>query len=112
MNYQKYIKHIEKMDKKNKKVMLYLIKAIIGLNNKCNNVIREEKFKRAIALFINRPEDFETIKTIIDWHVQNETRQYLESLKAKKEFIRRHNHTVQYNNQSNNKIKKKVNKIL
>lgn len=75
-------------DIKNKKVILYLIKSVILLNSKCNGVIKEEKFRRAIVMFNNRHENFETIKSMIDWHVENETRQYLESLKEKNNFVK------------------------
>ncbi len=83
------------MGLKNKKVVLYLMKAVIQLNHTCNNVIKEEKFKRAIAMFTNRTENFETIKSIIDWHVQNEIKQYLQSLEIKRKFSNRINHKVQ-----------------
>lgn len=88
-----------KMDVKNKKVMLYLTKAVLLLNHRCNNIIKEEKFQRAITMFMNRFEDYETIKTIIDWHVQNETKQYLQSLRDKKMYLNR-------KSQSKNKVLK------
>lgn len=100
-------KSMSEMDIKNKKVMLYLTKAVIILNSKCNNVIKEEKFKRAIVMFTNRSEDFETIKAIIDWHVQNETRQYLESLKDKKEFLKKYKRNITSNNSKSNNVKVK-----
>ena len=90
---------MSKMEIKNKKVMLYLTKAVILLNYRCNNIIKEEKFQRAITMFMNRFEDYETIKTIIDWHVQNETKQYLQSLKDKKMYLNR-------KSQSKNKVLK------
>lgn len=80
---------ISEMDIKNEKVMVYLTKAVIDLNSNCDNVIKEEKFQRAIVMFTNRSEDFNTIKSIIDWHVQNETRQYLESLEKNKQFMKK-----------------------
>ena len=74
------------MNIKNQKVVLYLTKQVIQLNYYCNNIIPEEKFKRAIVMFTNRNEDFETIKQIIDWHVQNERARYIEHLKRKKNY--------------------------
>ena len=50
------------------------------------NIIPEEKFQRAIAMFTNKSEDFETIKKIIDWHVQNERTRYIEHLKRKRNY--------------------------
>lgn len=94
------------MDIKNKKVMLYLTRQVIQLNSKCNNVIKKEKFQRAIAMFTNRSEDFDTIKAIIDWHVQNETKQYLESLKAKRNFLEKHNQYVKNNIPKPNNVSK------
>lgn len=93
------LNYMTKMDVKNKKVMLYLTKAVLLLNHRCNNIIKEEKFQRAITMFMNRFEDYETIKTIIDWHVQNETKQYLQSLKDKKMYLNR-------KSQSKNKVLK------
>lgn len=52
------------MDIKNQKVVLYLTKQVIQLNYYCNNIIPEEKFKRAIVMFTNRNENFETIKRL------------------------------------------------
>ena len=54
------------MNIKNQKVILYLTKVVIQLNYSCNNIIPDEKFQRAIVMFTNRNEDFETIKQIID----------------------------------------------
>lgn len=93
------LNYMTRMDVKNKKVMLYLTKAVLLLNHRCNNIIKEEKFQRAITMFMNRFEDYETIKTIIDWHVQNETKQYLQSLKDKKMYLNR-------KSQSKNKVLK------
>lgn len=93
------LNYMTKMDVKNKKVILYLTKAVLLLNHRCNNIIKEEKFQRAITMFMNRFEDYETIKTIIDWHVQNETKQYLQSLKDKKMYLNR-------KSQSKNKVLK------
>lgn len=93
------LNYMTKMDVKNKKVMLYLTKAVLLLNHRCNNIIKEEKFQRAITMFMNRFEDYETIKTIIDWHVQNETKQYLQSLRDKKMYLNR-------KSQSKNKVLK------
>ena len=70
----------------NQKVILYLTKAVMQLNYLCNNIIKEEKFQRAIIIFTNRNEDFETIKRIIDWHVENEKKQYNEHLKRKRKY--------------------------
>lgn len=83
------LNYMSKMDIKNKKVMLYLTKAVLLLNHRCNNIIKEEKFQRAVNMFMNSSEDYETIKTIIDWHVQNETKQYLQSLRDKKMYLNR-----------------------
>lgn len=91
--------YMSKMDIKNKKVLLYLTKAVILLNYRCNNIIKEEKFQRAVNMFMNSSEDYETIKTIIDWHVQNETKQYLQSLRDKKMYLNR-------KSQSKNKVLK------
>lgn len=93
------LNYMTKMDVKNKKVMLYLTKAVLLLNHRYNNIIKEEKFQRAITMFMNRFEDYETIKTIIDWHVQNETKQYLQSLRDKKMYLNR-------KSQSKNKVLK------
>ena len=49
------------MNIKNQKVILYLTKIIMQLNYSCNNIIPDEKFQRAIVMFTNRNEDFETI---------------------------------------------------
>ena len=76
------------MNIKNQKIVLYLTKQVIILNHYCNNIIPEEKFQRAIAMFTNRNEDFETIKQIIDWHVQNERTRYIEHLKRKRNYER------------------------
>lgn len=45
-------------------------------------------------MFTNRDEDFETIKSMIDWHVENETRQYFESLRIKKYFMKQNQNKV------------------
>jgi len=63
---------------KKQKVILYLTKVVYELNSKYNNLIQDEKFKRAIEMFTNINEDYETIKAMIDWHVENEKRQYME----------------------------------
>ena len=63
---------------KKQKVILYLTKVVYELNSKYNNLIQDEKFKRAIEMFTNMNEDYETIKAMIDWHVENEKRQYME----------------------------------
>lgn len=39
-------------------------------------------------MFTNRNEDFETIKSIIDWHVDNEKIRYIEHLKRKNSYER------------------------
>ena len=74
------------MNIKNQKLYLYLTKQVILLNHSCNNIIPEEKFQRAIAMFTNKSEDFETIKKIIDWHVQNERTRYIDHLKRKRNY--------------------------
>lgn len=74
------------MNIKNQKIVLYLTKQVILLNHSCNNIIPEEKFQRAIAMFTNKSEYFETIKKIIDWHVQNERTRYIEHLKRKRNY--------------------------
>lgn len=76
------------MNIKNQKIVLYLTKQVILLNHSCNNIIPEEKFQRAIAMFTNRNEEFEVIKQIIDWHVQNERTRYIEHLKKKNNYER------------------------
>ena len=76
------------MNIKNQKVILYLTKVVIQLNYSCNNIIPDKKFQRAIVMFTNRNEDFETIKQIIDWHVQNERTRYIEHLKRKRNYER------------------------
>lgn len=94
------------MNIKNQKVILYLTKVVMQLNYSCNNIIPDEKFQRAIVMFTNRNEDFDTIKQIIDWNVQNEKARYIEHLKRK-----RYHERIRKNNQSNhNKTlqKKKV----
>lgn len=63
---------------KKQKVILYLTKVVCELNSKYNDLIQDEKFKRAIEMFTNMNEDYETIKAMIDWHVENEKRQYME----------------------------------
>ncbi len=79
------------MNIKNEKVILYLTKAVMQLNYSCNNIIKEEKFQRAIVMFTNRNEDFETIKKVIDWHVENEKKQYNEHLKRKRKYEQNRN---------------------
>lgn len=71
---------------KNQKVILYLTKVVMQLNYSCNSIISDEKFQRARAMFTNRNEDFETIKQIIDWHVQNERTRYIAHLKSKRNY--------------------------
>ena len=71
---------------KNQKVILYLTKVVMQLNYSCNSIISDEKFQRARAMFTNRNEDFETIKKIIDWHVQNERTRYIDHLKRKRNY--------------------------
>jgi len=71
-------------DIKNQKVVLYLAKQVLQLNYSCNNIINEEKFQRAITIFTSMNEDFEAIKSIIDCHVENERKQYIEYLKRKR----------------------------
>lgn len=81
---------------KDKKIVLYLTKVVLQLNATCNNLIKEEKFQRAIVMFTNKNEDFDTIKGMIDWHVQNEKRQYYERLEKRRKFHRlRHKKSVQ-----------------
>ena len=63
---------------KNQKIVLYLTKVVTELNSKYNNLIKEEKFQRAIKMFTDSSEDYETIKAMIDWHVENEKKQYFE----------------------------------
>ena len=91
------------MNIKNQKVILYLTKVVMQLNYSCNNIIPDEKFQRAIVMFTNRNEDFETIKQIIDWHVQNERTRYIEHLKRNYERARKNKH-----NQNKTLQKKKV----
>ena len=93
------------MNIKNQKVILYLTKVVIQLNYSCNNIIPDEKFQRAIVMFTNRNEDFETIKQIIDWHVQNERTRYIEHLKRKRNYERARKNT---HNQNKTLQKKKV----
>ncbi len=90
---------------KNQKVVVYLTKQVMQLNYCCNNIISDEKFQRAIVMFTNRNEDFETIKQIIDWHVQNERTRYIEHLKRKRNYekVRKNKH-----NQNKTLEKKKV----
>ena len=88
---------------KNQKVILYLTKVVMQLNYSCNSIISDEKFQRARAMFTNRNEDFETIKQIIDWDVQNERTRYIEHLKRNYERARKNKH-----NQSKTLQKKKV----
>lgn len=76
------------MNIKNQKVILYLTKVVMQLNYSCNNIIPNEKFQRAIVMFANKSEDFETIKKIIDWHVQNERTRYIEHLKRRRNYER------------------------
>ena len=100
---------ITSIEIKNRKVMLYLTKAVIYLNSNCNNIIKEEKFQRAIAMFCNRNEDFETIKAMIDWHVVNEEQQYLKFLKDQQKFSQM---KKQSNVKSLNKLPKNFNQVL
>ncbi len=95
------------MNIKNQKVVLYLAKVVIQLNHSCNNIIPEEKFQRAIIMFTNRSEDFETIKQIIDFYVQNEKTRYIEHLKRKRhyEYIRKNKSSQNNNNKSLQKKK-------
>lgn len=88
------------MNIKNQKIILYLTKVVMQLNYSCNNIIKEEKFQRAIIMFTNRNEYFETIKKVIDWHVENEKKRYIEHLKRK----RRHE---QNRNNKNKSLQKK-----
>lgn len=76
---------------KKEKIILYLTKVVTKLNHSCNNIITKEKFKRAVIMFTNLNEDYETIKKIIDWHVENERKQYVERLNRKREFMKRRN---------------------
>lgn len=76
------------MNIKNQKVILYLTKVVMQLNYSCNNIISSEKFQRAIVMFTNKSEDFEKIKKIIDWHVQNERTRNIEHLKRKRNYER------------------------
>ncbi len=92
------------MNIKNRKVIIYLAKQVIQLNYTCNNIVPNEKFQRAIAMFTNRNEDFETIKQIIDWHVQNERTRYIEHLKRKRKYEKVKNK----HNQNKTLPKKKV----
>lgn len=64
------------------------MKVVLQLNYSCNNIIPDEKFQRAIVMFTNRNEDFETLKQIIDWYVQNERARYIEHLKRKRNYER------------------------
>lgn len=91
------------MNIKNQKVILYLTKAVMQLNYSCNSIILDEKFQKAIVMFTNRNEDFETIKQVIDWHVQNERTRYIAHLKRNYERARKNKH-----NQSKTLQKKKV----
>ena len=50
-------------------------------------------------MFTNRNEDFETIKKVIDWHVENEKKQYNEHLKRKRKY--------EQNRKNNNKLLQK-----
>lgn len=93
------------MNIKNQKVILYLTKVVMQLKYFCNNIIPDEKFQRAIAMFTNRNEDFETIKQIIDWHVQNERARYIEHLKRKRNYERARKNKY---NQNKTLQKKKV----
>lgn len=93
------------MNIKDQKVVLYLTKQVIQLNYFCNNIISTEKFQRAIMMFTNRNEDFETIKQIIDWHVENERARYIEHLKRKRNYERARKNK---NNQSKTLKKKKA----
>ena len=79
------------MNIKNEKVFLYLSKVVTQLNMTCNNIIKPEKFQRAVVMFSNRTEDFETIKAIIDWHVENEKRLYQEHMNRKKRYEQNRN---------------------
>ena len=76
------------INNKNQEIVLYLKKQVILLNHSYNNIIPEEKFQRAIAMFTNKSEDYQTIKKIIDWHVQNERTRYIEHLKRKRNYER------------------------
>lgn len=76
---------------KKEKIILYLTKVVAELSHSCNNIITKEKFQRAVIMFTNLNEDYETIKKIIDWHVENEKKQYAERLNRKREFMKRRN---------------------
>lgn len=73
---------------KKEKVVLYLTKVVAELNHSYNNIIPKEKFQRAVIIFTNINEDYETIKKIIDWHVENERKQYAERLNRKRNYDR------------------------
>ena len=73
---------------KKEKVILYLTKVVVELNHSYNNIIPKEKFQRAVIMFTNINEDYETIKKIIDWHAENEKRQYIERLNRKRNYER------------------------
>lgn len=73
---------------KKEKVILYLTKVVVELNHSYNNIIPKEKFQRAVIMFTNINEDYETIKKIIDWHAENEKRQYIELLNRKRNYER------------------------
>lgn len=86
---------------KKEKIILYLTKVVAELNHSCNNIITKEKFQRAVIMFTNLNEDYETIKKIIDWHVENEKKQYAERLNRKRFFTRiygRKNKCIKTNN--------------
>lgn len=76
---------------KKEKVILYLTKVVAELNHSYNNIIPKEKFQRAVIMFTNINEDYETIKKIIDWYAENEKRQYIERLNRKREFMKKRN---------------------
>ena len=73
---------------KKEKIILYLTNVVAELNHSCNNIITKEKFQRAVIMFTNLNEDYETIKKIIDWHVENERKQYAERLNRKRNYER------------------------
>ena len=96
------------MNIKNQKVILYLTKAVMQLNNSCNSIILDEKFQKAIVMFTNRNEDFETIKQVIDWHVQNERTRYIAHLKRKRNYEKARQNKNCQNDKKKTLQKKKV----
>ena len=75
--YQNYSNQLKFNEITKQKIILYLTKVVFELNSKYKNLIKEEKYMRAIKMFTSMEADYETIKKIINWHADNEIKQFV-----------------------------------